>query len=386
MVVSEEIEELIIAELAGETSWEEKKRLGEWLAQSAGNRKVYQEYCTLWHSGRVGKRMTEKRDEQIWLSIEQKHLKRVVRRIVYRVSAAAAVLIVLLGSSYWFMLQKKEIPEVRTVTELVALRQPGQVKLILASGREMVLNEQLTTQEAGASIQSDSTGVAYSDLNRDADTASLVYNELIVPKCGEYRLILADGTSILMNSDSHLRYPVRFTGKTREVWLKGEAFFDVAHQAEQPFIVHLDKATVKVLGTSFNVMSYETEINTEITLIRGSVDVGVSGHHELLVPGNQVAVNQATLQVTNRKVDIAQYIAWKEGVLRFDDMPLEQLMNRLSRWYDIEFEFCQEDLKKKVFSGGFRKYEPIDRILNMIQQTNDVVFRVQNNKVVIDKK
>lgn len=385
MTIPSETEDLILARLSGELSPEGQKKLEEWTEISEANRKIYTEYCALWYGGRIGKRKKEEGNRD-WDVISREHRKRRQRVMVRRVISVAACCMLFVGG-YWLYMGVHSAggPEPVTVAELLQHREAGKVKLVLSTGREILLDGSITEQEKGAYLYSDSVGLKYSAWGQ-AGTEEMVYNELIVPKCGEYRLVLADGTRIMVNSESVVRYPVHFSGDKREVWVSGEAYFDVARNEKQPFIVHLDHATVKVLGTSFNVMAYRGEVNTEITLVQGKVEVETAGQQEILLPGYQMQVNNATSHMENRKVDITQYISWKEGILRFDDMPLGQLMNRLSRWYDITFEFRQEELKDRLFSGGLRKYEQLERILEMIQEINDVRFSVSDRKILIDKK
>lgn len=388
MEIPEIIHELILARLAGEIDPEEAKDLKLWLEESVEHQKIYEDFCVMWCAAVVGIRRDKNKREKIWLDIQRRHCRRHQRRVAWQVASVAACLILILGVSRLFMktssLGVGEL-QTETVADLMALRQTQNVKLILSSGKSLELTGSLETQDAGTVIQSDSTGLSYSG-GSQVSAEEEAFNKLIVPKCGEYRLTLSDGTAVVLNAESNLRFPVKFTGENREVWLEGEAYFEVAHNSGQPFIVHVNHTTVKVLGTFFNVMAYQNEKNTEITLVKGSVDVGVAGRHELLMPGNQFVVNNSTLQTENRKVDVFQYISWKEGMLLFDDLSLEQLMNRLSRWYDISFEFRREELKQRLFSGGFKKYEQLERVLQMIQETNDVNFQVVGNKVVIDKK
>lgn len=385
MTIPSETEDLILARLSGELSPEGQKKLEEWIEASEANRKIYTEYCTLWYGGQIGKRKKEE-GHRSWELICREHRKRRQRIMVRRVIAVAACCMLFIGG-YWLYMGVKSVggPEPITVAELLQHRETEKVKLVLSTGREILLDGSITEQEKGAYLYSDSVGLKYS-ASGQAGTEEMVYNELIVPKCGEYRLVLTDGTRIMVNSESVVRYPVHFSGDKREVWVSGEAYFDVVRNEKQPFIVHLDHATVKVLGTSFNVMAYREEANTEITLVQGKVEVGTAGQQEILLPGYQIQVDNTTSRMENRKVDVTQYISWKEGILRFDDMPLGQLMNRLSRWYDITFEFRQEELKDRLFSGGLKKYEQLERILEMIQEINDVRFSVSDRKILIDKK
>lgn len=386
MELPEEIEDLVLGQLTGELSVEEGRQLEGWINQSEGNRRIYTEYCSWWYAGIAGQRKVNP-EKTVWIDIVRKHKKRVHFRLGYWITGIAACCVLFIGGNRLFFSLEKVEPQVLTVADLLTVQKPEQVRLVLSTGKEVALEGRITEQEEGTSIFSDSTGLRYLQQEKVAEEREQVrYNELIVPKCGEYQITLADGTRICMNSESVLRFPVNFVGETREVWLNGEAYFDVVRNEKRPFIVHMDQATVKVLGTTFNIMAYQEEKSTEVTLVEGKVEVATSLQHEMLLPGNQMQVDHSTARMTQRKVDVYQYVAWKDGVLRFDDMPLEQLVNRLSRWYNVSFEFRRDELKQRLFSGGFRRYEQLEQILDMVQEINDVSFKVVDNKVVIDKK
>lgn len=387
MELTERIENLVLEQLAGELTAGEARELNDWINQAEENREAYTAYCSLWYNGMAGQYCKMGTKEAVWRDIVRKRQKRAHLKLIHGLVAAAACITLFIGGYRIFLSPEKSVSMELMVADLLVAQKPEQVKLVLSSGEEVFLAERVLAQEKGVSIYSDSSGLKYTRQQKmSCPDGQVVYNELIVPKCGEYRIILADGTKIYMNSESALRFPVSFAGDKREVWLSGEAYFEVMRNEKQPFIVHMDQVDVKVLGTSFNIMAYQNERDMEVTLVQGKVEVSTSLQHEILLPGNQMQVNNSTVRMTSRKVDVNQYVAWKEGILRFDDMPLGQLVNRLSRWYDITFEFRREDLKQRLFSGGFRKYEQLERILNMIQEINDVTFEVVDNKVIIDKK
>lgn len=386
MVIPEEIEYLILDQLADELTSNGAAQLKDWIEADEQHKTLYLQYCSVWYGGAIGYRKREQGKGE-WNIILQKHQRRRQRFIIRRAASIAACFILIIGAYWLFSPTQMSLEEVQTISvaELIKNRKTENVRLILSTGREIILDKEITEKESGASLQSDSTGLKYSSSNNNSSD-EITYNQLVVPKCGEYRLILADGTKIMVNSESVVRYPVNFSGSKREIWLEGEAYFEVARNESQPFIVHLAESDVKVLGTSFNVLAYKDESNTEVTLVEGKVEVKTSGDNEILLPGYQVQIDHITSRMENKKVDVALYTAWKEGVMRFDDLPLERLMLRLSRWYNIVFEFSQEELKGRLFSGGFKKYEELERVLNMIQKINDVKFSVVNDKIVISKK
>lgn len=213
-----------------------------------------------------------------------------------------------------------------------------------------------------------------------------MYNELIVPAGGEYRLVLSDGSVVYMNSESRLKYPVKFIEDKRVVKLEGEAYFDVTHDEQHPFIVHTEQLNVKVLGTGFNVMAYKGDARTEVTLVPGKVDVKSKNISEILTPSRQFVMNNDTREYEVRSVNVNTYVDWKNGILNFDAMPLEELGEKVSRWYGVKFFFSKESLKYLKFSGAFKKYNNIDYILDLIEATTDVSFELKGDVVIVNEK
>ena len=173
-------------------------------------------------------------------------------------------------------------------------------------------------EEKGAIICSDSAYLEYRNEGLEKSQEEQVYNELIVPKGGEYRLRLVDGSLVVINSGSRLRFPVSFNGKSREVFLSGGACFEVAKDSLKPFIVHANEADVRVLGTLFDVSAYEDEERVEVTLVNGAVKIAVDGSNARLVPNEQFVFNRRTGETLVREVDAESYIAWTNGIFRFD--------------------------------------------------------------------
>ena len=212
------------------------------------------------------------------------------------------------------------------------------------------------------------------------------YNVLIVPRGGEYTLALSDGTVVNLNSESELKYPVLFTGDTRTVRVSGEAYFEVAEDAAHPFIVETAGVKIKVLGTGFNVMAYPGDAESAVTLVHGKVGIQTDRQQLVLQPDEQYVYQSETHRGTVRQVDATQYISWKEGILNFDKMPLDELARKLSRWYDVEFFFTSEQLKQLKFSGAFKKYNDLHYVLNIIEELTDVQFAVNNRTVIVNRK
>jgi len=215
----------------------------------------------------------------------------------------------------------------------------------------------------------------------------LIYNVLNVPRGGEFSLILADGTQVWVNSDSRLRYPVQFGSGKREVFLQGEAYFEVAEDSEHPFVVHTSLGQVEVLGTEFNIQDYADESQVITTLVNGVVKYAATdGENCLLKPGFQVVDEVGTEKLQIREVNLDEYVGWKNGLYIFYDDTLEKIMQRISRNYDVEVEFKNENLKKLRFSGELERYDQVEAFLRIVELGGDAVFVVEGKKIKIEPK
>lgn len=175
--------------------------------------------------------------------------------------------------------------------------------------------------------------------------------------------MLDDGTKVWMNSASELRYPIHFTGTERKVELVGEAYFDVAHDQEHPFIVTAGGVNVRVLGTSFNVLAYPDEQAVKTTLVKGGVKLEAEGLRQtvILSPGEQAVWENKQMNV--RQVNTKLYISWIKDRFAFESEELDAVLRRLARWYNVDFRVENPEMRKKVFSGTIPKYEDVIKVL-----------------------
>ena len=211
--------------------------------------------------------------------------------------------------------------------------------------------------------------------------AKLVYNELEVPVAGECSLVLDDGTQVWVNADSRLRYPVQFVGEERKVFLEGEAYFVVAKESK-PFVVSTSRGDIRVLGTTFNVKSYNSEPEMQATLVEGKVLVAQGQKEMERAPGEQGTVTDAGI-MAKRAVDVDEFVGWRKGIYVFKKQPLEDIMRDLSRWYGVSVFFQNEGLKQVSFTGNLKRYDNINEFLDVLQRTGDVKYRINNNTVII---
>lgn len=297
---------------------------------------------------------------------------------------AAAVILPLLvvGGTLYFSWQK---PKQQVVARAEVIESgSSRATLVMAGGERVDLASLTDTllRQGEVEIRLDSSrGVTYQA--GDAKVNKVEYNKIIVPRKGEYQLMLADGSKVYLNSESELRFPTAFPGKERRVYLKGEGYFEVAANAEKPFIVTVGETDVRVLGTKFNLKNYQDEQSIVATLVEGTICL--SNSSQPMRPGQQSIFNKSTHENIIREVDTKVYTAWKDGRFIFKSAPLESILKQLSRWYDIYFEYEDENLKNLPFSGNVRKYEDGNIILELLKSTGRINF-IQNGKIIYVKK
>ena len=215
--------------------------------------------------------------------------------------------------------------------------------------------------------------------------------ELVVASAahGQVReMLLPDGTKVWLNSLTKLRYPEVLKEDCREVYLTGEAYFEVRKDSLRPFIVRVNGAEVTVLGTSFNVNTYGDDGQIYTTLVNGSVRIlsEKNGQEEVLTPGMQGVMNIQTGQLTVREVDVESYVAWREGRFVFRTMTLDLIMHQLQRWYDFEVFYQNPELKEYEFRGVIKRDMDLDKVLSVIKATTNVDFEVKGKVITIIKR
>lgn len=211
------------------------------------------------------------------------------------------------------------------------------------------------------------------------------YCKVIVPKGQIQELVLADGTKIWLNSDSELKYPNEFRGDTREVYLKGEAYFSVTKNKQKPFIVNTDLMDIKVLGTEFNLSCYETNKNIEATLYEGKIAYKTRDFEGVLKPGFKAVLNKENNKVEIRKINISQAKLWKEGIYVFDGIKIEDLSHKISRWYNIEVFIESDSVRKMEFTGAMERDKPVDYFIELLEETNSVECKIKDGVLYIDE-
>lgn len=308
------------------------------------------------------------------------------RRMTLRWSVAASV-ILLIGLFVGRMVNEwRDLDEMRMLAETERIVPGVKAELILSTGERVVLNQQRVSIEGvnETGIQNDSvTGLNYTTAKVQGE--ELVYNTMRIPVGGFYQLALSDGSKVWLNSMTELRFPVAFTGEERKVYLTGEAYFEVAPDSKHPFIVVTEEGMeVKVYGTEFNMSTYQHGV-VQTVLVSGKVGIRVNatGKEVMLAPKQMAEYSEKTGMVRVEEADPYRYIAWKDGEFVFERETIEEIMERLGRWYDVKVFYENESLKQKRFTGVISRYENIEQVLRLIEGPATLRFEVKGNVVMV---
>nr|WP_295866291.1 FecR family protein [uncultured Chitinophaga sp.] len=309
-------------------------------------------------------------------------LQPVKRRISWK-AAVAAMVIVLAGVAAYFVAGHRWTSHAPALARQDV--QPGANKavLILADGRRITLDSAARgtlAQQGNVIISQTGNGqLAYNGTG--ANGKAVVYNTVTTPRGGQFRITLPDGTKVWLNAASSLHFPAAFPAGERKVEVTGEVYFEVAHQAAAPFTVLAQGTTVTVLGTHFNVNAYTDEASVNTTLLEGSVRVAHQGHTVTLKPGEQAQVKEGIRVLDN--VDTEALMAWKSGRFSCNDIPLENIMRQISRWYDVQVVF--KDQVTDTYSIEISRDVPLSKLLRFLELSGGVHFEI-NEKTIIVKK
>ena len=267
----------------------------------------------------------------------------------------------------------------------------GKAVLVLGNGEAVSLGHERAFYERdtnGVYVTGDSIGLVYQKSGEGAGSVfqkkELVYNKLIVPRGGEYALQLSDSTKIWVNSESELRYPETFGADVRVVDLKGEAYFSVTKDSVRPFIVRTGGMELRVLGTEFNVNAYEDGDGLVTTLVSGKVALRAGNASLMLEPGEQAVLSVDGF--SKELVNVQRVVAWKDGVVAFEDERLEDLMDKLSRWYDVQVFYQNADLQDVRITGYIDRYKDIQILLDKLEMLDLVEFEVRGRTITVREK
>ncbi len=360
--------------LSGELSLKEMEDVEAWIEESEANKTYFAEFRREFLRMRWGMRSGLIKGTAVLM--KRRIRMRVLRRLPVWV---AAVCVLSVGSFYMLNSLQKEMP-LETVSGVWGERQ---AQLILSSGESVVLNgnDCQLTEANGMTIFIDTNGAVNYAVSGEEQT-ELLYNTVITPLGGEYSIVLADGTRVWLNAGTEFRYPVSFTENRREVYLSGEAYFEVRQDKNKPFVVWTGEVQIEVLGTAFNVNSYNSD-RVEAVLVEGSVNVSNVTDKINLRPGQRGTVLKSEREIRVDEVDVYVYTAWKDGNFVFENQTLENIMEQLSRWYDVDVFYTREAVRQECLSGEMTRYREIRSLLYYFEQISEVRFEIKGRTIVV---
>jgi transmembrane sensor len=317
------------------------------------------------------------------------------RRRIVRWSSAAAAVLIIAGVGIvlpWARRNHGPATVVTTVVAHDALPGGNRAILTLSGGKTIVLDSAangLLAEQGSTNVQKLKNGeISYVPAAAKGAEA-VTYNTLTTPRGGQYQLTLPDGTRVWLNAQSSITYPTAFNGSDRKVSITGEAYFEIAKNAHQPFSVEEKGMMIAVLGTSFNVNGYDDEEYSTTTLVEGKVEVNYGRVSAILEPDMQSRVFRGPNpgnQLPAIKVgaaNVAQALAWKNGLFAFSDADLPTVMRQLSRWYNVDVKYEGEIPKDKYqFNGKIGKTLTLDQVLKILTKTQ-VHYSIDGNELTI---
>ncbi|MET0394433.1 MAG: FecR domain-containing protein [Chitinophagaceae bacterium] len=369
---------------------QEQDELEEWVAASERNRLLFEELTdkikvqhTLdWLDKSDAPDRLKKLKKQLRFTDSKTRLR---GRKTWPYTIAASLLIIA-GLSVYMLFSRhagKTNPGIAAVPQDVAPG-GGKATLILADGSRILLEnagEGMLATQGGSQVIKQNGQLLYT--LRDSGQAEALFNMVTIPRGGSYPLTLSDGTRLLLNAGSSIRFPAVFTGQERRVTISGEVYFEVAKNPGMPFRVDVEgkDMQVEVVGTHFNINSYDDEMQTQTTLLEGSVKVSTGNQMLLLKPGQQAQLDKAgSLRKVNH-VDTGAVVAWKQGLFQFENAGIHTIMRQLSRWYDIDVSY-EGPVPDILTTGKAPRNISLNNLLKILSLTG-IRYHIQGKKLTI---
>jgi transmembrane sensor len=314
------------------------------------------------------------------------------KRTIRLVSSFAAAACVLVAAGL-FLLRRPSAPihqqASRVVPASVITPASDKAVLTLADGTHIVLDSAANGRVASqGKMQIVKTGgvVAYQGGSGDdgtRDGGDVGMNQIATPRGGFYELVLPDGSKVWLDAASSLKYPTAFAGGERRVQLTGEAYFEVAPHAGQPFYIDANNVTIQVLGTELNLMAYSDEDAIRATLINGALRVVRGDDRRQIEPGQQASWSRGGSEWKVSHPDMREVLAWKQGEFRFEGLSIAAIMRQIARWYDVDV-VLRGPLPEVEFNGVIPRKKAVAELLAVLEQTDEVHFTLEGRKIIVE--
>jgi len=335
------------------------------------------------------KSLTGAEVSMLWDKIKQTDLSR--KKNVFtlkRWSAAASILLILGFSGWWLSLTKtQEIKKIGYQSIAITANPGNDIRLILSDRTEKTFdtkNVELKYTQQGRLEAKTGKQVQTEELNKSTETEQM--NQLVVPRSKRSSVELADGTKLWLNSGSRAIYPVAFNGKTREIYIEGEGYLEVAHDAARPFYVVTDLVKVKVLGTKFDISAYKDDDHVSVVLIEGSVLTSTATENLIMKPNQILNYEKLTQKSMLEKTNVLEHVSWIDGWMLCNKEQIHSITNKLSRYYDIKINYSDPRLNNLTLTGKLDLKSNYEDVLKAICTTAPLKYEIIDNAIYLTMK
>lgn len=334
------------------------------------------------------KTLSDEDESILWNRIRQTdHARTKKLRRLKRWAMAAGILLIISISGWWFSSDTK----LKTVpinyqslavakplgNEVTLIRSDRTEKTFTAKDVELKYNQQgkLETKN-GKQVQTEEFNTAEMDQ----------VNQVVVPRGKRSTIVLADGTRLWLNSGSRAIYPVVFNGGTREIYIEGEGYLEVAHDPSKPFYVVTDHLKVKVLGTKFDISAYSEDDHVSVVLVEGSVQASTISEKLIMTPHQLMNYRKSTHESTLEKTDVQEYVSWKDGWMLCNQEKIQSILKKLARYYDVTISCADIRLNDMTLTGKLDLKNSCEEVLKVICATAPVNYRISDHSIILTIK
>ena len=315
--------------------------------------------------------------------IERMERHAIRRKLLYAV-AAAVVLFVAGGISFWLHSGRIDGQSIEELAQTLSTQEIGNNKILLVTTGEKLLN---VDDDASLKYKSDGTVIVNSqtvgqEVKSDTNE-SPVYNQIIVPKGKRTHIYFADGTHIYVNSGTKVTYPAVFSKEKREIYVDGEVYLEVKRDVNRPFYVKAEGMSVQVLGTSFGVCAYKEDKESSVVLVSGKVEVETNAEQIVTLAPDEL-FSMKNSEISTRKVDASEYVCWTQGLMIFNKEPLDKVFNRLSRYYGQDIRYKGSAGEPYYVSGKLDLRDSLEEVLRLVTGFAPVAFDKTENVITVE--
>lgn len=382
------MDDLILRYIEEKANSSEIRIVEDWITASAENQKYYNDFKARYLAGTFDLTSSsvdvETELSAFKVSVEKRSKRNIISSPGHLQKYAAAI-ILLLGISGWFFLADRSTSPNDIPADVITLqKENGIIEIIPENRREVIRG-----QDGGVIGKQNRNTLIYNN-GKTGRGDRINYNILKVPYGKRFDIVLSDGSKVLLNSGTSIRYPVRFSEVgNREVTVEGEAFFEITKDSSHPFVVKANGLNIRVLGTKFNVSAYEEDPAVQTVLVEGAVGLyeGTDYRHSektILTPGHKATWNKKDQNINIEETDVSVYTSWIRGQMVFKHMKLKHILKKLERQYNVEIVQPGDSIGNMLFTASFDNKEPITQVLETFKEHYGIDYRMTDDKIIIN--